>query len=210
MLLSLCRFWQIESLYRANAKYQPEWVPPLHLLRILSRPTENRDRGTQGRGLHRHPRMAPADPASLTSSPIDRTARSTAELDGRNTEDRTLALSGPRQRSAFSIHAPAVRIHRLVAELNPHGSEPGSDIPGSLFVPEIMIRRGFCALLERTNPAERRAIRPSWIHFRAQDVRNPLLERPLNWFKSPLGHWMLSVVKDFWRRGRHHPVSSLG
>jgi len=57
----------------------------------------------------------------------DRTARNTAELDGRNTEDRTLALSGPRQRNAFSIHAPAVRIHRLVAELNPHGSEPGSE-----------------------------------------------------------------------------------
>jgi hypothetical protein len=28
VLLSLSRFWQIESLYRANAKYQPEWVPP--------------------------------------------------------------------------------------------------------------------------------------------------------------------------------------
>jgi lysyl-tRNA synthetase class 2 len=27
VLLSLSRFWQIESLYRANAKYQPEWVP---------------------------------------------------------------------------------------------------------------------------------------------------------------------------------------
>ena len=27
MLLSASRFWQIESLYRANAKYQPEWVP---------------------------------------------------------------------------------------------------------------------------------------------------------------------------------------
>jgi hypothetical protein len=80
--------------------------PPLHLLPILSRPTENRDRGTQGRGLHRHPRMAPAAPASLTSSPIDRTARNTAELDGRNTEDPTLALSGPRQRNALSIHAP--------------------------------------------------------------------------------------------------------
>src|SRR5215211_3382987 len=49
------------------------------------------------------PRMAPA---ALTSSPIDRTARNTAELDGRNTEDRTLALSGPRQRNALSIHAP--------------------------------------------------------------------------------------------------------
>jgi hypothetical protein len=80
---------------------------PLHLLPILSRPTQNRDRGTQGRGLHHHPRMAPAAPASLTSSPIDRTARNTAELDGRNTEDRTLALSGPRQRNAFSIHAPS-------------------------------------------------------------------------------------------------------
>jgi lysyl-tRNA synthetase class 2 len=27
VLLGLSRFWQIESLYRANAKYQPEWVP---------------------------------------------------------------------------------------------------------------------------------------------------------------------------------------
>ncbi|MGZ4427423.1 MAG: phosphatidylglycerol lysyltransferase domain-containing protein [Nocardioidaceae bacterium] len=27
LLLGLSRFWQIESLYRANAKYQPEWVP---------------------------------------------------------------------------------------------------------------------------------------------------------------------------------------
>jgi hypothetical protein len=86
-----------------NAKHQPEWVRPLHLLPILSRPTQNRDRGTQGRGLHRHPRMAPA---ALTSSPIDRTARNTAELDRRNTTDRTLALSGPRQRNALSIHAP--------------------------------------------------------------------------------------------------------
>ncbi len=93
-------------MYGANAKYEPEWVPPLHLLRILSRPTENRDRGTQGRGLHRRPRMAPAAPASLTSSPIDRTARSMAELDGRNTEDRTLALSGPRQRNASRSMLP--------------------------------------------------------------------------------------------------------
>jgi lysyl-tRNA synthetase class 2 len=27
LLLALSRFWQIESLYRANAKYQPEWAP---------------------------------------------------------------------------------------------------------------------------------------------------------------------------------------
>jgi lysyl-tRNA synthetase class 2 len=27
ILLGLSRFWQIESLYRANAKYQPEWKP---------------------------------------------------------------------------------------------------------------------------------------------------------------------------------------
>jgi lysyl-tRNA synthetase class 2 len=26
-LLFLSRFWQLESLYRANAKYRPEWVP---------------------------------------------------------------------------------------------------------------------------------------------------------------------------------------
>jgi hypothetical protein len=55
VLHSLSRFWQIDLLYRANAKHQPEWVRPLHLLPILSRPTQNRDRGTQGRGLHRHP-----------------------------------------------------------------------------------------------------------------------------------------------------------
>ena len=67
-------------------------------------------------------------------------------------------------------------------------TRPGSDIPGSLSAPEIMIKRGFRALLERTNPEERRATGPSWIHFRAQDVRNPLVERPFNWFKSPLGH----------------------
>jgi lysyl-tRNA synthetase class 2 len=27
VLLWLSRFWQIESLYRANAKYRPEWLP---------------------------------------------------------------------------------------------------------------------------------------------------------------------------------------
>jgi lysyl-tRNA synthetase class 2 len=27
VLLAASRFWQIETLYRANAKYQPEWVP---------------------------------------------------------------------------------------------------------------------------------------------------------------------------------------
>jgi lysyl-tRNA synthetase class 2 len=27
VLIGLSRFWQIESLYRANAKYRPEWVP---------------------------------------------------------------------------------------------------------------------------------------------------------------------------------------
>ena len=27
VLLQASRFWQIESLYRANAKFQPEWVP---------------------------------------------------------------------------------------------------------------------------------------------------------------------------------------
>jgi lysyl-tRNA synthetase class 2 len=27
ILLAASRFWQIESLYRANAKFQPEWVP---------------------------------------------------------------------------------------------------------------------------------------------------------------------------------------
>jgi hypothetical protein len=114
----------------------PNGSPPPASSASDPQPTyRDRDRGTQGRGLHRHPRMAPAAPASLTSSPIDRTARNTAELDGRNTEDPTLALSGPRQRNAHSIHAPAVRIHRLVAELNPTGVSPGQTSRGSLFVP---------------------------------------------------------------------------
>ena len=33
VLLQASRFWQIESLYRANAKYGPEWVPRFPLLR---------------------------------------------------------------------------------------------------------------------------------------------------------------------------------
>jgi hypothetical protein len=60
--------------------------------------------------------------------------------------------------------------------------------PGLTLCAAIIIRRDFRALLERTNPEERRATGPYWIHFRAQDVRNPLVERPFNWFKSPLGH----------------------
>jgi hypothetical protein len=60
--------------------------------------------------------------------------------------------------------------------------------PGLALCAGIIIRRDFRALLERTNPEERRATGPSWIHFRAQDVRNPLVGRPFNWFKSPLGH----------------------
>ncbi|MDX6327230.1 MAG: lysyl-tRNA synthetase, class, partial [Nocardioidaceae bacterium] len=35
-LLFLSRFWQIESLYRANAKYQPEWVPRFVCFRFSS------------------------------------------------------------------------------------------------------------------------------------------------------------------------------
>jgi lysyl-tRNA synthetase class 2 len=27
VLLAVSRYWQIESLYRANAKYRPEWHP---------------------------------------------------------------------------------------------------------------------------------------------------------------------------------------
>jgi len=62
------------------------------------------------------PRMAPA---ALTSSPIDRTARNTAELDGRNTEDTTgVVRTSPAQRLVDPCSA--IWIHRLVAELNPH------------------------------------------------------------------------------------------
>ena len=40
-------------------------------------------------------------------------------------------------------------------------------------------------------PAVRRA---AGTPFRAQDVRNPLVERPFNWFKSPLGHVYTGAV----------------
>src|SRR5215213_9630381 len=79
----------------------------------------------------------------------------------------------------------AIWIHRLVAELNPHDQRARVRPPGPTLCAGIIIRRDFRALLERTNPEERRATGPSWIHFRAQDVRNPLVERPFNWFKSP-------------------------
>jgi lysyl-tRNA synthetase class 2 len=36
VLLWASRFWQIESLYRANAKYQPEWVPRFVCFRAAS------------------------------------------------------------------------------------------------------------------------------------------------------------------------------
>jgi lysyl-tRNA synthetase class 2 len=35
-LLAVSRFWQIESLYRANAKYRPEWVPRFVCFRASS------------------------------------------------------------------------------------------------------------------------------------------------------------------------------
>jgi hypothetical protein len=115
----------------------------------------------------------------------------TVELDG--TEDRTLALSGPRQRNAFSIHAPAVRSTDSWPSSTPTGVSPGQTSWAHSFA-GISIRRGFRALLERTDPEERRATGPSWIHFRAQNVRNPLVERPFNWFKSPLGHFAFGVA----------------
>jgi Phosphatidylglycerol lysyltransferase, C-terminal len=126
VLLSLSRFWQIESLYRANAKYQPEWVPPPASSASDPQPTY-RESGSR----HSGPVPSSSPPHGSSGSCVsdfitDRPDR--AKHGGAGwPEDRTLALSGPRQRNAFSIHAPAVRIHRLVAELDPHGSEPGSE-----------------------------------------------------------------------------------
>jgi lysyl-tRNA synthetase, class II len=81
VLLSLSRFWQIESLYRANAKYQPEWVPrfvcfrsPSDLPRVsvaalraealfaVPAPWRSRSRDGEDRGVGapaRSPRSAP-------------------------------------------------------------------------------------------------------------------------------------------------------
>jgi lysyl-tRNA synthetase class 2 len=36
ILLQASRFWQIESLYRANAKFEPEWVPRFACFRSAS------------------------------------------------------------------------------------------------------------------------------------------------------------------------------
>ena len=50
-LLFFSRWWQLESLYRSNMKYQPEWVPALPLLRRTSRAGEDRRRLRDRRGL---------------------------------------------------------------------------------------------------------------------------------------------------------------
>ena len=68
----------------------------------------------------------------------------TAELDGRNTEDPTgVVRTSPAQRLVDPCSA--IWIHRLVAELNPMTSEPGSDIPGSLLCRDHYQARLSCA-----------------------------------------------------------------
>ena len=86
ILLWASRFWQIESLYRANAKYQPEWVPrfivfrtPADLPRVttaalraeafLCMPTLGR--GSEGRSATRTGR-APADDQADSASDLIR------------------------------------------------------------------------------------------------------------------------------------------
>ena len=53
LLLTLSRFWQIESLYRANAKYQPEWVPRFVCFAPPGRPATRERRGAARRGVPR-------------------------------------------------------------------------------------------------------------------------------------------------------------
>ena len=50
-LLLASRNWQLESLYRSNAKYLPELAAALHLLRVRLRPAPGRHGRRQRRGL---------------------------------------------------------------------------------------------------------------------------------------------------------------
>ena len=139
------------------------------------------------RGKSREVIMAPAAPASLTSSPIGRTARNTAELDDRKTglwRCQDLASATPSR----SMLPQSGSTHSWPSS-TPTRGEPGSESDPA-----------FVRSLERTDPEERRATGHSWIHFRGQDVRNPLVERPFNWFKSP---------SDTHRSSRRSHVTSL-
>ena len=59
LLVFLSRWFQIESLYKFNAKFQPRWEPRFVVYRASARPAPHRLRRHAGRGL-RHPRPAPA------------------------------------------------------------------------------------------------------------------------------------------------------
>ena len=54
-LLLASRNWQLESLYRSNAKYHPELAAAVHLLRVLLRPAARRHRRGQRGGLPHRP-----------------------------------------------------------------------------------------------------------------------------------------------------------
>ena len=64
VLLFFSRWWQIESLYRANAKYRPIWEPRFVLYAPFGRPAADRHGVRPGRGL---PRAAADAPAALAA-----------------------------------------------------------------------------------------------------------------------------------------------
>ena len=59
LLVFLSRWFQIESLYKFNAKFSPRWEPRFFVFRDSARPAPHRLRRHAGRGL-RHPRPPPA------------------------------------------------------------------------------------------------------------------------------------------------------
>ena len=62
-LLLASRNWQLESLYRSNAKYLPDLAAALHVLRVHLGPAPGRHRRGQRRGV---PDQAVADDAAAT------------------------------------------------------------------------------------------------------------------------------------------------
>ena len=85
------RNWQLESLYRSNAKYQPRLAAAVHLLRVRLGPAAGRDGGRQRRGLPRRARrLAAARPTRTRPAGSDDRSD-----DGRLRRRRSSALIPP-------------------------------------------------------------------------------------------------------------------